>query len=76
MSVPFMLDPPPVVSQTAQTYWAAAYESWDRANGNESCRSSQQMIELLRGILQAGYLAGRQPVCGRGDEPGPGRLTP
>jgi hypothetical protein len=54
MSVPFMLDPPPVVHQTAQTCWAASYESWNRANGNENSRSSSQMIRMLESMNGSG----------------------
>jgi hypothetical protein len=50
MSVPIMLDPPPVVTQTAQTCWAAAFESWSAAiaqlTGLPSERAgAQQLID-------------------------------
>ena len=67
MSVPFMLEPPPVVQQSAETCWAASYESWNRANGNENSRSASQMVRLLESMNQDGL----DPMTTRA-----GRATP
>ncbi len=51
MTIPNMLADPPVVTQTAQTCWAAAFESWAEANatlhGVTNTMSSQRLIELF-----------------------------
>lgn len=51
MAIPIMLAPPPVVTQTAQTCWACAFESWSAANARlfnlSSTVTAQQMIDLF-----------------------------
>ena len=51
MTFPIMLAPPPVVTQTAQTCWACAFESWSEANALlfniSNPYSAQQMIDLF-----------------------------
>lgn len=51
MTIPIMLAPPPVVTQTAQTCWACAFESWSEANARlfntPNSITAQQMIDLF-----------------------------
>ena len=51
MTIPLMLDPPRVVTQSAQTCWAAAFESWSeattRAAGAGNPISSERLIEMF-----------------------------
>ena len=51
MTFPIMLEPPPVVTQTAQTCWACAFESWSAANARlfntSNPYTAQQVIDLF-----------------------------
>ena len=63
MAVPIMLDPPPVIVQTAQTCWAAAFESWHEANAGLSGTSPtigrHQLIEWFESGEGLTYESGR-----------------
>ncbi len=63
MAIPNMLAPPPIVTQTAQTCWAAAFESWAEANatlhGVTNTLSSQRLIDLFGGNSQLTQSTGR-----------------
>lgn len=63
MTIPIMLAPPPVVSQTAQTCWACSFESWAEANsqllGITNTLSSQRLIELFDGNRRLTRSSGR-----------------
>ncbi len=63
MTLPIMLDPPPVVAQTAQTCWAAAFESWAdataRLQGTTNNLSSRRLIEMFDGNRHLTYRTGR-----------------
>ena len=52
MTIPIVHPDPPVVTQTAQTCWACAYESWSRANaamfGTSSGMTARDLIDLFR----------------------------
>ena len=63
MSIPNMLAEPPVVVQTAQTCWAAAFESWADATatlqGTTNTLTSQRLIDLFGGDSQLTQPTGR-----------------
>jgi hypothetical protein len=63
MAVPFTLEPPPVVIQTAQTCWAAAFESWADANarlsGVRNTIGHQQLIAWFADDRSMTYESGR-----------------
>lgn len=52
MAIPLVHPEPPVVTQTAQTCWACAFESWSRANaalfGTSSGMTARELIDLFR----------------------------
>lgn len=68
MTIPTMLAPPPVVTQTAQTCWACSFESWAEANaqlfGTTNNWSAQRLIELFNGSRGLTYRTGRATTDG------------
>lgn len=52
MAIPLVHPAPPVVTQTAQTCWACAFESWSRANnemfGTSGGPTARDLIDLFR----------------------------
>lgn len=68
MTVPLMLDPPPVVTQTEQTCWAASFESWARAcearDGVASTITAERLIELFEGSRGLTSASGRATTDG------------
>ncbi len=63
MAVPLLLDPPPVITQSAQSCWAAAFESWAEANervtGIANNIGQRQLIEWFEGNPDLTTEAGR-----------------
>jgi hypothetical protein len=54
MAFPIYLDRPPVVTQTAQTCWAAAFESWADANAQLTGTDNQVGRQLLINWFESG----------------------